>query len=533
MPSQLNPAYDAGECLEILRLAAAVDSFIPLYGGGKDAVELDPLAPASQPPIQDVIPSGLLSGGVQTAPVMPSIFYHRWPAGWTAGIVKFPIKPTWRHSIACSIGPSAMDKAGKEVPIPTFSNQCLLTYNKQRDAYCLAFRGTATLGNVLEDLLALPVPAGPINFLDEALKIPEDIRKLGIGFGQVIDKLLELVLPRWAVRDLDDVAAWAEKVAADIVHLLPDPLKWLPAKWLSHIILGLVQSNRSYVLPDLPGISERAAVHAGFRIALESLDFAPSPLVLPDWHHPTLGDLSDLVGLLEPNTLTGMLQHLADQAGGKPIKLYVTGHSLGAGMASLAAAWLKTQPFKGATFDVKLYAFAQPKPGNEYFSYAVATAFDNTGSFAVLNSLDTVPQVAMTVENLESLNFVGCIDFLLDGLGPAGKAVKDMFSALPPWNYVHSGQVVILPGAPVQSGTTPADSNGFYNLPPLPSGGYAYPAYLFAPLQPGASNNATVPQKDWTVQPVIEGIGNPAAFANLWQHMPWSYEEGMVRLIKG
>lgn len=529
----LNPVYDSAECLEILRLAAAVSAFIPLYGGGKDFPRLDPFAPAGAAPIQDTVPQD----AALAEPVLPSLLLHRWPAGWTAGIVKkFPIQPTWRHSIACSIGPSEIKIDGKDYLFPSFSNQCLLAYNKERDVYCLAFRGTMTPGNVLEDLLALPVSAGPANFLAEYKKLPAEWKKIGIPLMHGVDELLDLILPHWVDEGIEDIEAWAKRVAAAIAEKLPKPLRWLPLKALERIIHGLVESERSYVLPGIPGVTERACVHAGFRIALESFDFAPSPLALPGFRHPSLGDLASLPGAFDCHTLSDMLQHLADQAKGKPVKLYVTGHSLGAGIATLAAAWLKTQPFKGATFDVKLYAFAQPKPGNEYFSYAMAAAFGNQGAYAVLNSLDSVPQVGMTVQNLQSLNYPPCIQFLLNGLGAAGKAIKEFFSLLPPWNYVHAGQVVLLAGCPVLPGAILSDDgNGFYNLPAVSGEGknavYKYPAYLFASASAHTPDDAMPPESAWTLSPYEESAaqGSPALFQALWQHMPWLYMQALLR----
>jgi hypothetical protein len=545
---RLNPAYDADECLEILRIAAAVSAFIPLYGGGKTKPALDPFAPAGSSPIVDTVPPDE-SG---TEQVLPSLTYYRWPEGWTAGIVKFPIKPTWRHSICCSFGPDEFQGKDKSIPVPSFSNQCLLTYNKVRDAWCLAFRGTMTAGNVLEDLLALPVPAGPVNYVQQFQQGITWIERFGIGFGRDIDALMHWLLPRWAekrldlaeavaAKDLNRIEAVARGMAEKLIAGLPAGLKIAEkslANWLTRLIQGLLQSDRRYVLPDIPGVSDRASVHAGFRIALESLDFAPSPLAVPGWRHPSLGDVSALEGVFSRNTLTGMLTELAEKARGKPIRLYVTGHSLGAGMASLAAAWLKTQPIAGAEFDVKLYAFAQPKPGKEYFSYAMASAFSNRGSFAVLNSLDTVPQVAMTLENLQSLNYEACIGFLLDAMGPAGAAAKEFFGGLPPWNYVHAGQVVLLTGSPVLPGAVPSKENpdnGFYNLPPVTPGGtdYQYPAYLFATAPPKADNKATPPPANQTLTPTAPNRGDPGMFQALWQHMPWVYMQALLKERKG
>jgi hypothetical protein len=475
--TSFKPGYDTKECIEILRLAAAVSAFLPRFGGGTDFPVLDPFAPADSSPIVDTVTD-------PATKVLPSLFYHRWPAGWGAGI-REGLKPTWVHSIAVSF-------ASKNPAVPTPSNQAFLAYNRKLDAYCLAFRGTMTAGNAIEDALALMVPAGPCDYQAEvaaAVRIAE--HALGRA-GDGIEDLLQHI------------------------HIPPAVKAYIAAH---------STSERSYCAPNIPGVSDRAKVHAGFRLAVESLDFAADFVNLPASGHSVSG--------LVPhrNTLTGMLQTIAGTARGKPIKIYVTGHSLGAGMASLAAGWLSTQPIAGATFDVKLYAFAQPKPGNDYFSYASTLSFGLDRAFCVMNTLDSVPQLALTLQPLYSVNDPGSLAFLtnlIEKIPVLGPAVVTFFNSLPPLNYVHMGTQVLLEGQPIVPGATSAP--GLYNLPPQPDGSWAMPQYLLLPAPAGAGNDAYPQEAAWTNSPGAPNTAEAKTYATLWQHMPWIYQQALVAM---
>lgn len=506
------PGYHTGECMEILRLAAAVSTFVPRYEQ-KGMAALDPLAPADGSPVADTFPAP----AGQPVP-LPSLFTHRWPAGWVAGLW-VGAKPTWAQSIIVSEGHS-------------FANQAVLIYNPQADAYCLAFRGTMTPGNALEDLMCVMVPAGPVNLKAYAQHLREK-----------------------AEAAKNKAASWLLRAEAAMAGTA-----------------GFVHSNRWYCAADIPGVSERAHVHMGFRLALESLDYAAtSPAAAGN-----RGTALEI--LLHDHSLTGMLTELGRRAMGRPIKLYVTGHSLGAGMASLAASWLSTQPIPGATFDIKCYAFAQPKPGDDYFASAGALGLGPSRAFAVLNTLDTIPQVGLTYQNLHSLNYQGCVDFLINAMGAAGQAVEWATGTVAPaMNYVHWGTVVYLKGEPVVPGATPEDPS-FYALPPVaqternsdsapataestdqmvqmhrrwllsrhrtakpdtaPTTAspptvpvYQFPAYLFTPATPDQPNDYIPPPESWNVAVTtdVQSSAVVASFAPLWQHMPWIYMQALAK----
>lgn len=499
------PGYDPAEALEILRLAAAVSAFVPRYNTDHKFSELDPTAPATSSPIVATLPYS------SPGPIMPSLFPDRWPTGWVAGLWTGD-NPTWERSIVVSYGDGNL----------SFANQAFLTYNPAADAYCLAFRGTITPGNVLEDLGCFLVPAGPLT-----------------------------------VGDFTPPVLAGEENAPPPKH---------PAV-VAHFIEKVKVSNRWYCPSNIPGVSERACVHGGFRVALESLDFAAVSPVAPT----NLLERVENVLERKEHTLTGLLEEIGRRAAGRPIKLYVTGHSLGAGMASLCAAWLQTQPIKNAEFRVKLYAFAQPKPGNDYFASAQGIAFGPGWIYAVVNSLDTIPQVGLTLQNLKALNYQGCIEFLASKLGPIAWIAKNL---IPPFNFVHMGSEIYLEGGPIAAGATPA-TDGFYNLPQVPSPDpapsaataateaekqksglhlptlgkkptppapnpgpkppepvFKFPAYLFLPATPGMPNDYVPPADTWTITPYAdEDAATLGMFAPLWQHMPWIYQQALVQQI--
>ncbi|UTH72595.1 lipase family protein [Chromobacterium sp. IIBBL 290-4] len=373
---------------------------------------------------------------------MPSLYTHRWPDGWQAGIRA----QDWSRSICASCG-------------KLFGNQAMLSYHPEQDAYCLAFRGTVNFQNVLEDFEAVMVSA-------QALTLSKEVQKQA-------------------------------------------------EKWIGKAARDLVISSRTYCKETYHGTTERAMVHLGFRVALESLDFAADEI------------------LGHRNRLSDMLKAVIEQSGGKPIRIYVTGHSLGAGMATLAAAWLNTQPFAGGRFDVKCYAFAQPKPGNEYFAYQYGLDFANQGAFAVLSSLDTVPQVPLTLESVQALNY----PMSMVGLRVPVDVVK-VLSKLHGLNYAHAGRQILLHGNAIVDGAKPCPpqdvncrDDGFYSLPPAGQTAtgdnfWRIPAYLmFTPKQAGGD----VPDRSmWDscqYDPEDKGSTQLANLAGLWQHLPWMYQQ--------
>lgn len=133
-------------------------------------------------------------------------------------------------------------------------------------------------------------------------------------------------------------------------------------------------------LPITFAATPRAEVHLGFAYGAFNLLF-----------HKDLGILTQL-------------QKLPDGS-----KLYITGHSQGAAIATLIHAFLHyaiTDPgdhyglkHKGIT--LKSYVYAQPKTGNAQFSLDFARIAGSRGvAFVINNNLDPVPQLPLSLETI-------------------------------------------------------------------------------------------------------------------------------------
>lgn len=85
-------------------------------------------------------------------------------------------------------------------------------------------------------------------------------------------------------------------------------------------------------------------------------------------------------------------------------------------------------------------------------------------------------------------------------------------------------------------GATPAtDPQAFYGIPPIAGptdNAYRYPKYLFLP--PDGTNAYPDPVL-WTFSPTEattwadEQYGTPSLLAPIWQHMPWTYMQALIR----
>jgi hypothetical protein len=139
--------------------------------------------------------------------------------------------------------------------------------------------------------------------------------------------------------------------------------------------------------PPGPGMARGPKVHAGFAYGLAA--------VLFDGRH-------------------GLLKALRREvpAGSH---LYLTGHSLGAALATLTASFLvqagadPQAPLQavapvmgrfglvGKAWSIKTYAFGQPKPGNPEYAEDVARLMGRRGAFfTILNQADPVPRLPLT-----------------------------------------------------------------------------------------------------------------------------------------
>ncbi|MDE2060220.1 MAG: lipase family protein [candidate division NC10 bacterium] len=103
----------------------------------------------------------------------------------------------------------------------------------------------------------------------------------------------------------------------------------------------------------------------------------------------------------------GILNQLSQLPAGSQI--YITGHSQGAALATLAHAFLNhaltgsddknSFGLKGKNFSLKSYVFAQPKPGNWQFAMDFAEGIGNQDlAYTINNTSDWVPQVPLSIQ---------------------------------------------------------------------------------------------------------------------------------------
>jgi lipase (class 3) len=113
--------------------------------------------------------------------------------------------------------------------------------------------------------------------------------------------------------------------------------------------------------------------------------------------------LGALLLLLDP--LNGILAQLPKQQVGSGSRVYVTGHSQGAAVATLIRSYLEYGIRRPADLAYKTYVFAQPKPGNDHYAEDFENVFCKTGmAFCVNNTLDWVPQVPFTLQSLSDVD---------------------------------------------------------------------------------------------------------------------------------
>jgi len=109
--------------------------------------------------------------------------------------------------------------------------------------------------------------------------------------------------------------------------------------------------------------------------------------------------------LLLKDPASGILAQFAKNGVGANSKVYVTGHSQGAAVATLIRSYLEYAADSPKQVGYKTYVYAQPKPGNDHYAEDFENRFcDNDLAFRITNSLDWVPQVPFTIEFLSDIN---------------------------------------------------------------------------------------------------------------------------------
>lgn len=141
----------------------------------------------------------------------------------------------------------------------------------------------------------------------------------------------------------------------------------------------------------------------------------------------------------------GVLRQLADKVPDRA-RLYVVGHSQGAGMATLAHAFLHfalrhdrfgddTFGLKAKKYLLKSYLLAQPKPGNYAFMADFARITQGPDNAIVINNnIDPVPKVPLTLETTGDLGSdfhrSSKLGALIDAISSTGKWLRHGLSAV-------------------------------------------------------------------------------------------------------
>lgn len=88
---------------------------------------------------------------------------------------------------------------------------------------------------------------------------------------------------------------------------------------------------------------------------------------------------------------------------------FIIGHSQGGGIAYLLTAHLRALQKSGdlpADLKIKTYCSAAPKPGNLYFAYTYEDMAYDGWAFNVVNAIDWVPEVPMSIQTTGDFNTI-------------------------------------------------------------------------------------------------------------------------------
>ena len=174
-------------------------------------------------------------------------------------------------------------------------------------------------------------------------------------------------------------------------------------------IRGTVEETGS-IIEDLASLMIPASFQVTVQDLTISFQFAAEPAtgIKPAGIHLgfALGALSMLLDI-ENFGANSILMQLANLPEGSEV--YITGHSRGAALATLVTSYLHYPNYltggRLRTFSYKTYSFAQPKPGNDHYSWDYEQAVVRQGlAYRVTNPLDWVPQTPFTLEFLQDVN---------------------------------------------------------------------------------------------------------------------------------
>jgi hypothetical protein len=164
-----------------------------------------------------------------------------------------------------------------------------------------------------------------------------------------------------------------------------------------------------------------------------------------------LGELSEMTGVGStpsgaPSDLLTFLRQLPSGA-----EIFVTGHSLGGCLASVAAAWLAYE--LGSASSLKAYTFAAPSAGNGPFADYYNRLFLDPSSgkstaYRVYNTLDSVPNAWASLPTIATYYTPSprCPDYVQDIVV---EGQKDVGSEYVQVGTADQGSAVALPGTVV------------------------------------------------------------------------------------
>jgi len=113
--------------------------------------------------------------------------------------------------------------------------------------------------------------------------------------------------------------------------------------------------------------------------------------------------LATLLVLHDP--ASGILAQLPQLGVAAGSRIFITGHSQGAAMATLLRSYLSHGPDAPQGNIYKTYVFAQPKPGNIHYAEDFESRFCNAPwAFRITNSLDWVPEVPFTLQFVQDID---------------------------------------------------------------------------------------------------------------------------------
>ncbi|MGD1848176.1 MAG: lipase family protein [Salibacteraceae bacterium] len=457
--------FELAEAREMLGLAYAADLLGPA-GFDKRVIdwkkdystkEANPLKDddgCHHPYPEQVWPEGWTPGLPDATPWERSVIVPTLLKGGLEGIARGILKEYDVFGLSKVIAEKCMqlinsDKEVAEGLKLLAANNAVVTYNADRNAYAIAFAGTQNIIGGLEDLIFLPVSAGPI------------------------------------------------------------------------VAKGLGSPTTYMYQPDPQNLSPVGKVHLGFRLAVEQFT----------------------INAAKGESLIEALMELNKQARGKDaqgrLRLYITGHSLGAAMGSLFTAWLQANSVNAEfktkypgfpELDLKMYTFATPKTGSDHFLKAFNMGLTNAGkAFHVDNHLDAVPDIPFTVKTLYTFSNP---DMLTKMFAKEGEPVNSGLTA----EEIESE---------IEAEASPEKKKGLIRnwiqkiaAAPFAATGYTIAqsdyGHIGSPIHirgsyPLAAKSEEIDGRFFPGdhQPRTSDISSPKIIKLWWQHWPWVYREAL------